>query len=198
MRYRREICNPKKILISTLISVVHPIQLHFQLVVEIYIREKILSLADIRLANDFHLIVKRIEKLQGSLSENSKLQLSFETFFQLYMTTFLLCDADSRTSTKQGLTAYFEQNDHSVGLGITMASKTVLSLLMLMNMFSLLRAYYSEILKGYTCNYNLIGKLAIIISILCNCTVRIMSMVLYNAPVFGLFDILHHYQGIYF
>ena len=198
MRYRREICNPKKVLISTLISVVHPIQLHFQLVVEIYIREKILSLADIRLANNFHLIVKRIEKLRGSLSENSKLQLSFETFFQLYMTTFLLCDADSRTSTRQGLTAYFEQNDHSVGLGITMASKTVLSLLMLMNMFSLLRAYYSEILKGYTCNYNLIGKLAIIISILCNCTVRIMSMVLYNAPVFGLFDILHHYQGMYF
>ena len=196
-RIQSETCNPIKVIISTLTAVVHPIQLHFQLVQEVYIRKKILSLADSRLANDFHLIVERMERLKRSLSEHNKLQLSFETVFQLFMTTFLLCDAESRTNTRLGLSAYFEQNDHSLGLGITMSSKTVLSLLISLNIFSLMRAYYSEIVKGYTSNYNSIGKMAIFLCILCNCSVRIMSMVLYNAPVFGLFDLLHHYQGIY-
>ena len=197
-RIRSETCNPINVIISTLTAVVHPIQLHFQLVQEVYIRKKILSLSDTRLSNDFHLIVERIERLRRSLSEHTKLQLSFETVFQLFMTTFLLCDAESRTNTRQGLSAYFEQNDHTLGLGITMSSKTVLSLLISLNIFSLMRAYYSEIVKGYTSNYNTIGKLIIFLSILCNCSVRIISMVLYNALVFGLFDLLHHYQGIYF
>ena len=160
-------------------------------------RKKILHLANTELANEFDRIVKNIKSIRKQLTDHTKIQISFETWFQLFATNFMLFYSDSRTKTKQDiLYGFFQQEDH-VFMGITMSSKTIIYFLFLFNIFSLLFSYYREIVKGYVCNYSIIGKLAAMLCILCNCTIRIMSLILFYAPVFGLFDLLHHYQGKY-
>ena len=160
-------------------------------------RKKILGLANTELANEFDKIANNIKSIRKQLTDHTKIQISFETWFQLFATNFMLFYSDSRTKTKQDiLYGFFQQEDH-VFMGITISSKTIIYFLCLFNIFSLLFSYYREIVKGYVCNYSIIGKLAAMLCILCNCTIRIMSLILFYTPVFGLFDLLHHYQGKY-
>ena len=193
-QYKDHPFDIKKVLFSTLTAIIQPLKLHFELVTEEIIRKKILCLGNMKLANTYHQIVGNIGNIKKTLTEHSKLQLSIETVYQLMGTTLLLSYSYSKTKTRQGLAALFEQEDHTL-IGITMSSRAILVVIILLNVFSLIRAYYGEIVKGYNGNYNFLGKLTIVLCILCNSIERIMSMVLYFSPTLGLFNLLHHYQG---
>ena len=135
--------------------------------------------------------------MEADLGKHIQVQLGFETVYQLLGTTILLFYANSQTRTSQGLAAFFEQKEFNV-LGISLTSKTIVALLLAMNLISLIKAHMNRIIAGNASNYSLMGKFMMLICIFCNSIVRVMSITLYFTPSMGLFNVLHHYQGWYF
>ena len=86
--------------------------------------------------------------------------------------------------------------DKIVILSIPLSSKFVLGVLMAMNLASFINVHTNGILQGYSSNNNLVGKLMLMLCIFCGSLIRIASMTLYFSPTLGLFNLLHHYQGM--
>ena len=176
-------------------SIIHPIILHYQLTVAKLVRMKLLKQKDLSLAPNYHAICTRIKSMEEELSKQSRLQLSIETIFQLVGNVILLSYGYSNTRTTQGLAALFMQ-DKIVILSIPLSSKFVLGVLMAMNLASFINVHTNGILQGYSSNNNLVGKLMLMLCIFCGSLIRIASMTLYFSPTLGLFNLLHHYQGM--
>ena len=82
-------------------------------------------------------------------------------------------------------------------LSVPFSSKFILGVLMAMNLASFINVHTNGILQGYSSNNNLVGKLMLMLCIFCGSLIRIASMTLYFSPTLGLFNLLHHYQGMY-
>ena len=63
------------------------------------------------------------------------------------------------------------------------------------NFMSFIKVQMNGMIEGYASNYQTLGKVMLLVSIICAILVRICSMTLYFSPSLGLFDLLHHFQG---
>ena len=59
----------------------------------------------------------------------------------------------------------------------------------------MVKYHYRGLVEGYGSDYKFFGKLLVLCTIICGIMVKVMSCVMYFAPVLGLFNLLHHYQG---
>lgn len=87
--------------------------------------------------------------------------------------------------------------DEIVLMNIKISSNFVLGTFMTMNLTSFIKVHINGIVQEYSSNTKMAGKLMLILSILLGSLIRISSIVLYFSPILGLFQLLHHYQGIY-
>ena len=183
-------------LLGTLLAAFQPIRLHHELATAKFIRKRLICFNDISLAIDLRVEVKKIEELEKELTKHIKVQQGLETVFQITINTILASYAYSSTKTRQGLAAVFT-NDAIVFMGITISPEIIIAVLLTLNSLSLIRTHMSGFSMGYGSNYSLLGKLLLFLYITSAIVVRIMSMTLYFAPMLGLFNLLHHYQGSY-
>ena len=65
-----------------------------------------------------------------------------------------------------------------------------------MNLLGFIKANANGLIEGYGSGYSISGKILVYISIFSSSVIRIMSMTFYFVPALGLFDSMHHYQGI--
>ena len=183
------------LLLNILTAVVKPIILHHQLVAAKVVRVKLLKQNDLALSSSYYEVCSRIKTKQEALSKQTRFQLSIETIFQLVGDVILLLYGYSATRTTQGLAAMF-MHDMVVIIGVPLSSKVVLGLLLAMNLASFINVHINGILEGYSSNNSIAGRIMLTLSILCGSLVRVASMTLYFSPTLGLFNLLHHYQGI--
>ena len=185
----------KRTLINLLTAVIQPIFLYYKLSSSKLIRYKILKQNDISLAIEFKDISAKIKVIEDQLVMHHRVQVGTETVFQLVGNVILVCYAYSQTKTTQGLAALFQHDSVDI-ISISISSKVVLGLLLVMNLVTYIWVHYGGIVKGYGANHNLIAKFLLILCIACCSFVRIMSITLYFTPTLGLFNLLRHYQGI--
>ena len=152
---------------------------------------------DISLAIDLTLEVKKIEQLEKELTKHNRVQQGLETVFQTTINTILACYAYSSTKTRQGLAAIFTQDDFAF-MGTTISPNVIVAVLLTMNLMSLIRAHMNGFIMGHGSNYILRGKLLVYLFVASAIVVRIMSFTMYFTPLLGLFNLLRHYQGLYF
>jgi hypothetical protein len=181
---------------NVLTAIVKPLILHHRLTVAKFARMKILEQNDMKLALRYNEICTAIQKIQNELNKHARLQLSIETIYQLAGSIILLCLGNSHTRTTQGLSAMFMQ-DEIVLMNIKISSNFVLGTFMAMNLTSFVKVHINGIVQEYSSNTKMAGKLMLILSILLGSLIRISSILLYFSPILGLFQLLHHYQGMY-
>ena len=158
-------------------------------------RIRILKQTDLALASSWVKICAKIETQEKELHYQARLQLGLETILQLAGNVVLLCYGYSQTKTSQGLSNLFKQDNKTVW-NITFSSNFILGMLLAMNLTTFVRVNYSCIVEGYGSNCKIIGKMLLLTCITIGSLIRIASMTLYFTPSLGLFDLLHHYQGI--
>ena len=161
-----------------------------------FIRKRLICFNDISLAIDLRLEIKKIEELEKELTKHIKVHQGLETVFQITINTILASYAYSSTKTRQGLAAVFT-NDALVFMGITISPEVIIAVLLTLNSLSLIRTHMSGFTLGYGSNYSLLGKFLLFLYIASAIVVRIMSMTLYFTPMLGLFNLVHHHQGLY-
>ena len=181
---------------NTLVAVFQPIRLHYELATVKFIRKRLICLNDISLAFDLSVEVRRIEELETELTKHNKLQQGLETVFQITINTILASYAHSSTKTTQGLAAVFTQ-DAFVFMDATISPEMIIGILITMNSLSLVRAHMNGFIMGHASNYCLFGKVLVFLYVTFAIFVRILSMTMYFAPTLGLFNLLHHLQGLY-
>ena len=193
LRFRK--FSVENIIVNIFASPIQPILLHYQLTAAKLIRKQILKQNDLSLAIEFKDVSTKINTLEEKLVKQNRVQLGTETVLQLVGNVILLCYAYSNTKSTQGLAALFEQDSIDISI-TTISSKVVLCLLLTINMVSYVLVHYKGIVEQYGTIYSFIGKLMLMLCIACSSIVRIMSMTLYFSPSLGLFNLLHHFQGI--
>ena len=182
------------ILLDYLTGLFEPVKLYYKLVAAKFISETIIKQNNLTLASSYAEICTRIKRIENELTKHNQVQLGFESIFQLIGTSILICYANSDTKTRQGLTAFFEEQNHDF-MGITLSSEVAITILLALNMLSFIKAHFTGIIAGYASNYQLVGKFMILLCITLNSIVRVGSITLYFSPVLGLFNLLNHYQG---
>ena len=195
IRERNENVSLSSFLIAFLTSPIRPIVLHFELITAKYLRKKLLKINDVMMAPNYKEIVLKIQNVEQELMSHLRLHSGLETMFQSTINTILLLYAASLTRSRQGLAALFDQ-DGFVFLGITLPSSMVLAVLLVLNFVGLISAQYNGIIGQRGHLYQPFGKLLKLIGCSCANLTRIMSFTLYFAPSLGLFNLLHHYQGM--
>ena len=186
--------NPCTFLFDVITSIIHPIQLRFSLAALKFVRKKLILLNDARVDEKFKDIVKNIRELEIDLLKQTRLYLGLETIFQVAGNTVLLFFAKSSTKTSQGLSALLENNT-SVFMGLSLPSEVVIAALLVVSLLCFINVHINGTVEGYASNYKLLGKLTILIGIVCAVFVRIASILLYFSTNLGLFNMLRHYQG---
>ena len=184
------------LIIDVLTAIIRPIILQYQLTVTKFMRVRILKQKDFALASSFEKVCDKIEIQEKEIQKQTRLQFGLETIFQLTGNVVLLCYGYSQTKTSQGLSALFKQDNVTI-LNINFSSNFIFSMLLVMNLITFVRVNFSCIVEGYGLNCKIIGKMLLLICIAIGSLIRISSMTLYFAPTLGLFDLLHHYQGIF-
>ena len=187
--------NPCAFLFDVITSIIHPIQLRFRLAASKFIKNEIILLNDARIGENFKDIVMKIRELDRDLLKQTRLYLGLETSFQVAGSTVLLFFAKSSTKTSQGLSALLENNT-SVVMGLSLPSEVVIAALLVVSLLCFLNVHINGTVEGYASNYKLLGKLTILIGIICAVFVRVASILLYFSTNLGLFNLLRHYQGM--
>ena len=186
--------NKGKLLLDILTSSIRPIILHYEVLATKLIIKKITFMNDVTMAPYLKEELLKMKELEKELTKHTRLQLGFETIFQVTANTMLLFYAHSATKTRSGLSLLFN-SDSDVLMGISLPSEIILAILLAMNLVSFVNVQMNGIVEGYASNYSLSGKSIILLGIICTTIVRIASIVLYFSTTLGLFDQLRHYQG---
>ena len=191
----------RTLFIDILFAIVKPITLQYQLTVSKFMRVRILKQSDFSLASSFEKVCTKIKIQEEGLHKQARLQLGLETIFQLAGNVVLLSYGYSQTKTSQGLAALFKKEKMTLldapFWTITLSSELILGVLLAMNLITFVRVNFSCIVQGYGSNCKIFGKMLLLICIAIGSLIRISSMILYFAPALGLFDLLHHYQGMF-
>ena len=188
--------NTCSLFLDVLTAIVKPLILHHRLTIAKVVRMKILKQNDMALASKYHEICTSIQKTQDELNKHARIQLSIETIYQVAGSIILLCLGYSHTRTNQGLSAMF-MHDEIVLMNVTFPSNFVLGIFMAMNLTSFIKVHINGIVREYSSNTRVAGQIMLITSILLGSLIRISSITLYFSPILGLFQLLHHYQGIF-
>ena len=186
---------------DVLTSVIRPILLHYQLTVSKFMRIRILKQGDLELASSLEKVCAKIKAHEKQLQKQARLQLGLETIFQLAGNVVLLCYGYSLTKTSQELAALFKQDNMTLlntsFWTITLSSEYILGMLLAMNLITFVRVNFKCIVEGYGSNCKIIGKMLLLMCIAIGSLIRISSMTLFFTPTLGLFNLTHHYQGIF-
>ena len=116
-------------------------------------------------------------------------------FSQLVLNLILSVYATSLTRTTQELVALFKANNFMF-MNMEIPSILILAVSLTLNILSFCNVYFSGFTNGYGSNCKFVGKMLLMLSIISGSCVRIFSITLYFSPTLGLFNLLHHYQGI--
>ena len=182
-------------ILDIFITIVHPIQLQYELVANKLIKKKLLFVDDVNMASNFDEVIMKIKLLEEQMISHSRLQLGLETIFQVTGNTMLLFFTYSETRARQGLTSSINSNT-DIFRGLTLPSELLIALFLLMNLLSFVKVQMNGMIEGFASNYSFKGKAMILLGIICAALVRIASMTLFFSTNLGLFDLLHHYQGM--
>ena len=71
----------------------------------------------------------------------------------------------------------------------------VIGVLLAINLMSFIKVQMSGMIEGYASNYSVLGKVVLLLNIVCSTMVRIASITLYFSTTLGLLNLLKHYQG---
>ena len=175
-------------------TVIIPIQLQYELVATKFIRKKLLIMNNVAMAPNFKDVLVKIKFLEEEILRHSRLHLGLETIFQGTANTVLFFYAYSTTRARQGLSSMFDGDEKKI-MGLSLPPQFIMGALLGINFLSFIRVQINGIVEGYASNYSLLGKLTILISIICATSVRIFSMTLYFSTTLGLFSLLGHFQG---
>ena len=187
--------NPCAFLLDVITSIIHPIQLRYKLAASIFIKKRLILLNDVRIDANLKEIIENKRELERDLLKETRIYLGLETIFQVAGNTVLLFFAKSSTKTSQGLSALLENNT-SVVMGLSLPSEVVIAALLVVSLLCFLNVHTNGTVEGYASNYKLLGKLTILIGIICAVFVRVASILLYFSTNLGLFNLLRHYQGM--
>ena len=183
-----------KDIIGVCTAAIQPIQLHYELTATKLVKKKLLILNDVTMAPNFKEVLMKIKYLENEIIRHSRLQLGLETIFQVTANAILLFYAYSKTRAKQGLSSLFDKNT-DIFMGFSLPPELVIAALLAINLLSFIKIQMNGMIEGYASNYQTLGKVMLLVSIICATLVRISSMTLYFSPSLGLFDLLHHFQG---
>ena len=186
--------NIMKDIIGVCTAAIQPIQLHYELTATKLVKKKLLILNDVTMAPNFKEVLMKIKYLENEIIRHSRLQLGLETIFQVTANALLLFYAYSKTRAKQGLSSLFDKNT-DIFMGFSLPPELVIAALLAINLLSFIKIQMNGMIEGYASNYQTLGKVMLLISIISATLVRISSMTLYFSPSLGLFDLLHHFQG---
>ena len=148
---------------------------------------------DQTMAPSFQEIVMKIQCLEKEVLMHTRLQLGLETIFQMTANAILLLYARSTTRARQGLTSLFDKGIDF--MGFYLPPELVIGLLLAINLMSFIKVQMNGMIEGYASNYSILGKVVMLLNVICSTMVRIASMTLYFSTTLGLFDLLGHYQG---
>ena len=182
--------------LDMLLAFILPIKLHFQLAVAKFMRMKILKQNSITFGLEFEEICTKINEIEQDLAKKHRIHLGTESIYQLAGNVIILCYANSNTKTTQGLASFFKLEKLTI-FSISLSPEIILGLLMTLNIATFIRAQVNGLAKGYGSDFHIIGKVTMILCISMASMIRMMSIALYFAPTIGLFNLLHHYKGIY-
>ena len=138
---------------------------------------------------DYTQNIERKKKLFLFLNTYKKMELNFETIFQMTGKIILLALVWSETRTSHGLLTVFENKD---AFNIPAELFIVLSV-----MFSFVTFTFSQTagIAGLRMYFPMPSRLLIGCSALFSCVIRILCFVLFFSPCLGLWNLLRHYQG---
>ena len=80
-------------------------------------------------------------------------------------------------------------------MGFSLPPELVIGALLAINLLSFIKVQMNGMIEGYASNYSILGKVGLLITVICAALVRITSMTLYFSTTLGLFDLLRHFQG---
>ena len=193
MRKRNDATNLIRNLLGICTALIKPIQLQFELVATKLVKNKLLIMNDQTMAPSFQEIVMKIQCLEKEVLMHTRLQLGLETIFQMTANAILLLYARSTTRARQGLTSLFDKGIDF--MGFYLPPELVIGLLLAINLMSFIKVQMNGMIEGYASNYSILGKVVMLLNVICSTMVRIASMTLYFSTTLGLFDLLGHYQG---
>ena len=172
----------------------YPIKLQYRLIVAKMGKRMMIERNDLTYSTIYKKNCETIFKIQKKIKRHIRLHQSFETIYQLAITSILICyDFTPHTNTSQGLSAFFEgKNLKLIGLPITPKLLVEISAALGFLSFTLKTIQGIRIKGSYL---PITPRFLLALSILCSCVARILSMVLYFAPTLGLFHLLFHYKG---
>ena len=196
MRKRNDATNLIRNLLGICTALIKPIQLQFELVATKLVKNKLLIMNDQTMAPSFQEIVMKIQCLEKEVLMHTRLQLGLETIFQMTANAILLLYARSTTRARQGLTSLFDKGIDF--MGFYLPPELVIGLLLAINLMSFIKVQMNGMIEGYASNYSILGKVVMLLNVICSTMVRIASMTLYFSTTLGLFDLLGHYQGEYY
>ena len=182
-----------KRLVGICTAIIKPIQLQYELVAIKLVKNKLLIMNDLTMAPNFQEVVMKIKCLEGEILRHTRMQLGLETIFQVTANAILLLYAQSTTRARQGLSSLFDK-DVTI-MGFSLPPELVIGILLAINLMSFIKIQMNGMIEGYASNYSILGKVVMLINIICSTTVRIASMTLYFSTTLGLFDLLNHFQG---
>ena len=194
LRKRPKKMNIIKDILGLCTATIQPIQLHYELTATKFVKKKLFILNDVTLAPNFKEALMKIKCLEEEIIRHSRLQLGLETIFQVAANAILLFYAYSKTKARHGLSSLFDQNT-DIFMGFSLPPEVVIGALLAINLLSFIKIQMNGMVEGYASNYQTLGKVMLLVSIICAILVRICSMTLYFSPSLGLFDLLHHFQG---
>ena len=173
-----------------------PVKLQCELATAKFIKRKILCLKDISMSPWFKEVVDKIADLEEEIVRHIRLQIGLEAIFQLTGNMIFIFYSISLTKTRQSFVALFQDNEIIV-FGWSIPSNVVISVVSVMNLAAFIKGNINGIVEGHGSNYSICGFCLVLMNITCACAVRILTMILFFAPSLGLFNLLHHYQGIF-
>ena len=194
LRKRNDATNIVKSLLGICTALIKPIQLQFELVATKLVKNKLLIMNDLTMAPNFQEIVMKIKCLEEEILRHTRLQLGLETIFQVTANAILLLYAQSTTRARQGLSSLFDRDIYF--MGFSLPPELVIGVMLAINLMSFIKVQMNGMIEGYASNYSVLGKVVLLINVICSTLVRIASMTLYFSTTLGLFDLLQHYQGM--
>ena len=175
-------------MVDQLIWLFHPIFISFQLTYYQVDMEMMLGQRNVN-EKRFTRNIERKKKLFLYLNTYNKMELNFETIFQMTGKIILLALVWSKTRTSHGLLTVFENKD---AFNIPAELFIVLSV-----MFSIVTFTFSQTvgIAGLRMYFPMPSRLLIGCSALFSCVIRVLCFVLFFSPCLGLWNLLRHYQG---
>ena len=193
LRKRNDTTNAVRNLLGICTALIKPIQLQFKLVATKLVKKKLLIMNDQTMAPNFQEVVMKIQCLDEEILKHTRLQLGLETIFQVTANAILLLYVQSTTRARQGLTSLFDKDIDF--MGFSLPPELVIGILLAINLMSFIKVHMNGMIEGYASNYSILGKVLMLLNVICSTMVRIASMALYFSTTLGLFDLLGHYQG---